>query len=120
MKKRFVAVVATSVAVVGSLLGTTSPAFARDDGLHHLMVYKPDGINSVYINTTNPSGAPFTACRPLSPGTGWVDGNQDLVDGRQVNLITFTSSTCTFGYSISRTFTVPTGDGLENFWANMA
>ncbi|MCH5677903.1 hypothetical protein [Streptomyces gilvus] len=119
MKKRLWGA-AAAVAGTAALLVSTAPTASAALPLHHLMVYKPSAIHSVYINTTNPTGGSFAVCRTLSDGTGWVDGHFDLLDGAPLNLITFTSTDCTSGISISRNFTVPGSDGLANFWANMS
>ena len=119
MPKRFTAFAATALAAAGIILATTSPASALAPGLHHLKVNKPASVNSVYISATGGFFAPYTICRPLTPGSGWADTGQDLLDGTQLTVITFTSNDCRAGYSISRTFTIPRNDGLTNFWVNM-
>jgi hypothetical protein len=117
--RRRLAAIATAVATTVGLVLTVAPS-ASAAGMHHLMVYKPDYVNSVYISTVDGAGRSYTACSELGPwGEGWRDGQQELFDGRRVTLITFTSWNCTNGYTLRRDFTVPTNDGLRNFWAWM-
>lgn len=118
MKLRLLAAVATLAAGASLALGT-APTASAASGLHHLMVYKPSSVHSVLINTVDAFGDPFSACRRVSEGTGWVDGRQDLYNGASLNVITFTSVDCGAGYSVSRWFTVPGDDGLGNFYVNM-
>lgn len=119
MNMRFAAIAATALAATGFVLATTFSASAATPGLHHLYVKKPDTIHSLYIQTVNPAGFAFSACRELPSGTDWVDANQDLVNGKKATLITFTSNDCGAGYSISRDFTMPSGDAGGDFHANM-
>ena len=119
MNMRFAAIAATALAATSLVLATTSSASAATPGLHHLYVKKPNTIHSLYIQTINPGGFSFSACRKLPSGTGWVDSNQDLVNGKKATLITFTSDDCGAGYSISRNFTMPAGDAGGSFYADM-
>jgi hypothetical protein len=120
MRRRLKVITAASAAAAGLVLTPAPHASAYTlTSQHHLMVYKPDYVNSVFVSTTDSHGGPASWCEELSWGEGWKDAHSEVFDGQPMTLITFSSWDCTAGYTLRKNFTVPRNDGLKNVWAYM-
>jgi hypothetical protein len=125
MNKRRLAIAATIFTAVAGLAlcdatAASAAAFYTDWGSKNVMVKRDQAVQSVYFNGEDFNGVPRTRCIQLPYGySGWNSVGMQAPDGSRLNLITFTSPDCTYGYERSKWFTVPNWDGLQNFWADM-
>jgi hypothetical protein len=98
--------------------------WARADS-HFVTVKVTPDIHSVFVIGIA-GNSPITATSqsrvyPLAqfpPSNGWVKTGYPAFNGTQLQVITFTSPDCTFGYTINKILTVPDVDGLTNVWVD--
>ncbi|MCH5677904.1 hypothetical protein [Streptomyces gilvus] len=125
MKKRhlFISAVAAAGIALGAAGSASAAAFPTDGGSKNVMVKRASYIHSVYYNGEDFNGHPVTKCITLPAANTdpvWNSTGVPAPDGSTLNLITFTSSDCSAGYTLSKWFTVPVHDtSLTNFWADM-
>jgi len=112
------AIVALAAGATGVVVtGTAQASF----GSHHMMVFTTADVHGVFYSTSNSAGESITYCAALPDHASneAVDGGIDVIDGKPVTMITFSSSTCTNGYVKRFDLTAPDDDGLTNWWVNL-
>lgn len=86
------------------------------------MVKVHSNVYSIYVSSQSGLGESFSVCRKLSGapnGGGWLDGHQDLLNGKNFVIDTFTSNDCRAGMvTKSKVLTVPS-DNNDNVWVNL-
>jgi hypothetical protein len=92
-------------------------------GAHYVMVKTSPGVQSIYVvgiwGDSPWIASPETkAYRWLSPTPGWHYTGFMALNETQLQVLTFTSPDCTYGYTAKRVLTVPSNDGLKIIWVD--
>ena len=119
LRKALIVSTALLLAVGGSRAANEPPV----SGCHYVMVKTSPGVQSIYVvgiwGDSPWIASPETkAYRWLRPTPGWHYTGFRALNETQLQVITFTSPDCTYGYTAKRVLTVPPDNGLRIIWVD--